>query len=424
MRHANAPLTPTGRYRLAQLIVNDGWSCARAAERFQVSPSTAHKWSRRYRDGLPMTDRSSRPATNPNQTPLRREHRIINLRHTRRWGPARIAYHLGLAPSTVDRVLRRYHMPALAMVDWATGLPVRRPAPRSYVYSSPGEMVHMDIKKLGRILDGGGWRKLGRGKDKTKGHAGVGYEYLHHVVDDCSRLAYLEILGDEKKETVTGFWGRARDFFADYGISIERVMTEDGAAYRSRLLREVPAAQQVKHVFTRPTGRRPMARSSVSTGRWRLSGRMRKPTTVKPPVRRGIRGGCITTIITDPTVHWAVELPRTLFATSRDITPSQGISGPTRSRRAGGFASIWAPGSGVIYQGLQISSARMLGMLCGRSYTHGPSVSVPTAVRMTYPTVQALPLNKSSATSLNHGLDLFGAARVQNSHFVKPHSHA
>lgn len=252
MTHANAPLTPTGRLRLAQLIVNDGWSCARAAERFQVSASTAHKWSRRYRDGLPMTDRSSRPATSPNQTPQRTERRIIKLRHTRRWGPARIAYHLGLAPSTVHRVLRRYRMPALACLDQATGLPVRRMPANSYVHDAPGDMVHMDIKKLGRIPDGGGWRKLGRGNDKTKGHSGVGYAYLHHVVDDCSRLAYSEILGDEKKDTVAGFWNRARDFFTGYGIDISRVMTDNGPAYRSRLFNNVLAAQQVKHVFTRP----------------------------------------------------------------------------------------------------------------------------------------------------------------------------
>ena len=110
----------------------------------------------------------------------------------------------------------------------------------------------MDIKKLGRIPDGGGWRKLGRGNDKTKGHSGVGYAYLHHVVDDCSRLAYSEILGDEKKDTVAGFWNRARDFFTGYGIDISRVMTDNGPAYRSRLFNNVLAAQQAKHVFTRP----------------------------------------------------------------------------------------------------------------------------------------------------------------------------
>ena len=172
MTHANAPLTPTGRLRLAKLIVDDGWSCARAAERFQVSASTAYKWSRRYRNGEPMDDRPSTPDRSPNRTPTRTEHRIIKLRHTRRWGPARIAYHLGLNPSTVHRVLRRYRAPKLACLDQATGLPVRREPPRSYVYDTPGQMVHMDIKKLGRIPTGGGWRKLGRGNDATKGHSG------------------------------------------------------------------------------------------------------------------------------------------------------------------------------------------------------------------------------------------------------------
>ena len=252
MTHANAPLTPTGRLRLATLIVDDGWSCARAAERFQVSASTAYKWSRRYRNGESMDDRPSTPARSPNRTPTRTEHRIIKLRHTRRWGPARIAYHLGLNPSTVHRVLRRYRAPKLACLDQATGLPVRREPPRSYVYDTPGQMVHMDIKKLGRIPTGGGWRKLGRGNDATKGHSGVGYAYLHHVVDDCSRLAYSEILADEKKDTVVAFWGRARDFYAGYGITISRVMTDNGPAYRSTVLARVLGAQNIKHIFTKP----------------------------------------------------------------------------------------------------------------------------------------------------------------------------
>ena len=252
MTHANAPLTPTGRLRLASLIVDDGWTIARAAERFQVSAATAWKWSRRYRAGLPMTDRPSRPATSPNQTPRRTEHRIIGLRHTRRWGPARIAYHLHLNPSTVHRVLVRYRMPLLAHLDQATGLVVRKTPPVSYTRERPGELVHMDIKKLGRIPTGGGWRALGRGNTPPRARPGLGYAYLHHVVDDCSRLAYSEILPDEKKETITAFWRRARQEFAGWGITIERVMTDNGSGYRSRLFNQVLAAQGIRHKYTRP----------------------------------------------------------------------------------------------------------------------------------------------------------------------------
>ena len=115
MSHTNAPLTPVGRQRLAVLIVDLGWPIRRAAERFQVSPATASKWAARYRAGETLQDRSSRP------------HRIISLRFTRRWGPHRISYHLGIPRSTIERVIARYRMPLLAHVDQATGLPVRKP---------------------------------------------------------------------------------------------------------------------------------------------------------------------------------------------------------------------------------------------------------------------------------------------------------
>lgn len=126
MVHANAPLTAGGRQRLARLIVEEGWPVRRAAERFQVSPATASRWSRRYRQGEAMTDRSSRPSSSPARTPKRLERRIVGLRFSRRWGPHRIGYHLGIPRSTVGRVLRRYRMPLLAHLDLATGLPVRK----------------------------------------------------------------------------------------------------------------------------------------------------------------------------------------------------------------------------------------------------------------------------------------------------------
>ena len=162
MTHVNAPFAPEGRLRLARLIVDGGWSARRAAERFQCSPATASKWAARYRSGLPMTDRSSRPRRSPTRLPRRSEHRIVALRFTRRWGPHRIGYHLHLNRSTVERVLARYRMPKLVWLDQATGLPARRPKPVRYEKSAPGELVHVDIKKQGRIPDGGGHRVLGR----------------------------------------------------------------------------------------------------------------------------------------------------------------------------------------------------------------------------------------------------------------------
>lgn len=151
MSYANAPLTLLGCQRLAVLIVEGGWPIRRAAERFQVSPATATKWAARYRAGASMEDRSSRPHRCPSRLPPRRERRIISLRFTRQWGPHRISYHLGIPRSTIERVLVSYRMPKLAHLDQATGLPVRRPAIARYEKSAPGELVHVDINKLGRI---------------------------------------------------------------------------------------------------------------------------------------------------------------------------------------------------------------------------------------------------------------------------------
>ncbi|MGJ1774731.1 IS481 family transposase [Clavibacter sepedonicus] len=251
MTHANAPFTPVGRVRLARLIIEDGWPVRRAAERFQCSPATASRWARRYRAGLPMTDRSSRPHRQPTRTSRRRERRIVALRFTRRWGPHRISYHLRIPRSTVERVLRRYRMPLLTHLDSATGLPVRRSPARRYEHSSPGDLVHVDIKKLGRIPDGGGHRVLGRQAGrKNNPRTGRGYAFLHHAVDDHSRLAYSEILTDERKETAAAFWARANAFFTAAGITVIRVLTDNGSCYRSHAFTE--ALGTIAHTRTRP----------------------------------------------------------------------------------------------------------------------------------------------------------------------------
>jgi transposase InsO family protein len=250
--HVNAPLAPVGRLRLASLIVIDGWSVRRAAERFQCSPATAAKWAARLRAGQPLEDRSSRPHRSPTQLPRRLEHRIVALRFTRRWGPHRIGYHLHLNRSTVERVLTRYRMPKLVYLDQATGLPARRIKPVRYEKAAPGELVHVDIKKQGRIPDGGGHRMVGRtqGKKNSGRAGGWGYSFLHHAVDDHSRLAYSEILADEKKETAAGFWLRANAFFTAAGITVTAVMTDNGACYRSRDF--AAALGGIRHIRTRP----------------------------------------------------------------------------------------------------------------------------------------------------------------------------
>jgi transposase InsO family protein len=250
--------------RLAKLVVDDGWPVRRAAERFQCSPATAAKWAARYRAGLPMADASSRPHRSPRRCPRRLERRIVSLRFTRQWGPHRISYHLGVPRSTVGRVLARYRMPLLTHVDQSTGLPVRKAKPDRYEASAPGELVHVDIKKLGKIPDGGGWRAFGRGSVQAR-RAGVasdraarqgapssrGYVYLHHAVDDHSRLAYSEQLPDERKHTAAEFWKRARAYFNQAGIEVQAVMTDNGSCYRSHAFAEA-LGPGVKHRRTRP----------------------------------------------------------------------------------------------------------------------------------------------------------------------------
>jgi transposase InsO family protein len=262
MTHANASLTPTGRLRLARCIVEDDWPPRRAAERFQVSPTTARRWATRYRQQgeAGMTDRSSRPHTSPRRTPTRTERRIIKVRVLRRWGPARIAFLLGLNPATVHRVLTRYHLARLTHLDRATGRVIRR-----YEHAAPGDLVHVDIKKLGNIPDGGGHRIHGRAQgsrnntrsapipnNSTSSRAKLGYSYLHNAVDDHSRLAYTEILPDETRETAAAFWRRAQAFFTDCGITVTRVLTDNGSCYRSHLWRDTLAAAGITHKRTRP----------------------------------------------------------------------------------------------------------------------------------------------------------------------------
>jgi transposase InsO family protein len=262
MAHRNAPLTETGRLRLARCVVEDGWPVRRAAERFQVSHTTAARWAARYRELGPdgMGDRSSRPRHSPRQTACRTERRIIGLRVTARLGPARIAWRLGLNPSTVHKVLARYGCPPLAHLDRGSGVPVRR-----YERSAPGELVHVDIKKLGNIPDGGGHRILGRQAGKRNSQATttpagrtrhrkpiLGYSYLHTALDDHSRLAYTEILADETKETATAFLARAGAWYAAAGITIQRVLTDNGSCYRSRDWATACTDLKIIHKRTRP----------------------------------------------------------------------------------------------------------------------------------------------------------------------------
>jgi transposase InsO family protein len=258
--HRNAPLSETGRLRLARCVVEDGWPLRRAAERFQVAVSTAARWASRYRalGAAGMADRSSRPHHSPNRTPTRRERRIIKVRVMRRWGPARIGYLLGVHPSTVHRVLTRYGLAKLRWLDRPTGRVIRR-----IEATRCGEIVHIDVKKLGKIPAGGGWRMLGPAVGKhnkqadksggvitTYGNPRRGYHFLHTAIDGYSRLAYSELLTDERKETAATFWLRAQSWFSECGITVRKVLTDNGSCYRSHTFAE--ALGTVEHRRTRP----------------------------------------------------------------------------------------------------------------------------------------------------------------------------
>jgi len=261
--HANAALTPRARLRLATLIVEDGWPATVAAKMFMVSPVTARKWAARLRAEGPsgMADRSSRPRSMPAKTPLPVVKRIVRLRWHRRLGPAQIAGELDVPASTVHAVLVRCRINRLSRIDRVMGEPIRR-----YEHDYPGSLIHVDVTKFGNIPDGGGHRFLGRQAAKpnrtaTARRTGewspgndprIGRSFLHTVIDDHSRVAYVEICTDEKAGTAVGVLRRAVAWFADRGVTVERVLSDNGGAYRSFAWRDACDELGVIPKRTRP----------------------------------------------------------------------------------------------------------------------------------------------------------------------------
>ena len=259
--HANAALTPRARLRLAQLIVDHGWSPARAAERYDVSWRTAKKWADRYgaEGEAGMVDRSSRPHHQPNRTTAPVVRKIVHLRWKQRLGPIQIGDRLGVPASTVHAVLVRCRLSRLSHLDRATGEPIRR-----YEHDHPGDLLHMDVKKLGRVPDGGGWRFVGRqqgkanriattGKPRSKWrNVLIGTCFLHTVIDDYSRVAYVEARDDETRETASDVLRHAVAWFAERGVTAQRVLTDNGGCYRSLLWRDTCAELGITHKRTRP----------------------------------------------------------------------------------------------------------------------------------------------------------------------------
>lgn len=242
-------LSEFGRALIVARVVAHGWSVATAAEAAGVSRATAYKWVRRFRAEGPagLCDRSSRPHRVPHVTAPQLVAQIVELRRRRKLGPHRLAAVLGIARSTCYAVLRRLGLHRLDWMDRPTGVVIRR-----YERERPGELVHIDVKKLGRIPAGGGHRILGREGRPGWRKAGVGYEFIHACVDDHSRLAYAEIHDDQGAATATAFLQRALGFLKEYGVAVERVLTDNGACYRSRRFQEAAAELGASRRFTRP----------------------------------------------------------------------------------------------------------------------------------------------------------------------------
>jgi transposase InsO family protein len=248
--HRRARLTPFGRLLLVSRILEEGWSVPAAAESLGVSRATAHKWLRRFREeGVEgLQDRSSAPIGRPRALPAREVERILRARRRLKVGPHRLGPELGHPRSTVYAVLRRHGVSRLAHLDRPTAAPVR------FERERPGELIHVDVKKLGRINPGGGWRILGRSAE-TRGprRGGLGYDYVHAAVDDRSRYAYVEVLADERGPTCAGFVLRAAAHFAELGFPVERVMTDRAKNYaEARVFAEALATIGAAHRTTRP----------------------------------------------------------------------------------------------------------------------------------------------------------------------------
>jgi transposase InsO family protein len=246
--HANAVLTPIQRHRIGKLIVEQQVPVAQAAQLFMVSWPTAKRWADRYRAQLEarrsaevpvvaLQDRSSRPLRSPRKTPEPIVRKIVHLRWRKRLGPVQIAGRLNMAASTVYAVLVRCRVHRLWHVDRRTGEVIRR-----YEHDHPGSLIHVDVKKIGNIPDGGGWRFVGRSQGNRNRHKAapgknpkIGTAYVHTVIDDHSRVAYAEIHNDERKETAVAVLKRATAWFDARGVKVERVLSDNGSCYKSKL---------------------------------------------------------------------------------------------------------------------------------------------------------------------------------------------
>ena len=243
--HKNARLTPKGRGEMVRAVVDGGQNYVVAARKFNTTPKTVAKWVKRFRaegvDGL--RDRSSRPLSSDSQTPQATCDAIEVLRRQRYTGK-QIAVEVGVSPATVCRVLKKRGLNKLSALEPAE--PIRR-----YEREKPGELIHLDIKKLGRI-GSIGHRITGRYRGAVNRHHGIGWEFVHVCIDDASRIAFVQVLPDQRKESAVVFLEAAVAYFAKLGVRIERVMTDNGSCYQSKRFRAACKRLGLRQIFTRP----------------------------------------------------------------------------------------------------------------------------------------------------------------------------
>ena len=250
-QHPNAPLTPEGRRRMVACVLDQGWTVEATADRFQIDAKTVRKWRDRWlaQGSAGLGDRSSRPHRSPNRTPRQMRRKVCRIRKKRRWGADHIAHEVGLAASTVQNILNQAGLGRLDRGDRATDTT----SVRRYQRETPGELIHVDIKKIAGIPDGGGWRVRGRGyKGDGATSRRVGYRYIHTALDDRSRITYSEILDDEQGATAAEFWTRAAAWFLTIGINPQRVITDNGGCYRSKQWHKACRKTGTKVKKTRP----------------------------------------------------------------------------------------------------------------------------------------------------------------------------
>ena len=242
--HKNAHLTPRGRELMVRAVVDDGLGKASVARQFHTTAKTVGKWVRRFQeegvDGL--RDRSSRPLSSPDQTPAATCARVEALRRQRHTGK-QIAHELELSAATVSRILRRLGLNRLSALEPAE--PVRR-----YERDHPGEMIHIDIKKLGRFNQIG--HRITGDRTGQSNNRGVGWEYVHIAIDDHSRVAFAKVLSSERKRSAIAFLIQAVAYYDGLGVKVERVMTDNGSCYKSFAFRRACKRLKLKHIRTRP----------------------------------------------------------------------------------------------------------------------------------------------------------------------------